>query len=1169
MILTFPDLDTLRLALTSGAVPAAVALAPAVAGFDDGGRVWVGPSADLSRKALTELRRLGASVAKAAGDSPAVEVSCWLQLLPLRRSGEPVARPEQTPVLFELPKGEQLSSLVIEVLRLGNDRQGYRWLEDPKGKSPGRALLRVVGPPYYSLLRAIDRDGQASAPTAFVEQAPRVWVQLGYRHPLADHVKPPAGKLLLLRPPRRWGWVEDAPFHDIYDILEFALPEQKARWREADLGRRLTVPLRLTRGGAGDAAELWVLRDNPVDQLDELVRSAENTLVDRLAFAVGERDGRKTVVLRVRPSKLAPPVLVLDALGFCHFQKMPNLFLPVGTRLHPPLRRDAVRRHLADDPMQVTWLYPGSDGSFTPESLPETAFRPLKDWVDYVLEHDHEPLRAWVESARFDFEQFVCDDEGDGGRPKKPPKEARGKAPPPRGPGVRVGEGKAKGNGDKSADEAAPEEALDGKIGAAPPNELRRRLDELEAQFLAAEGGLDAPERRDLWPQMAALNARLGTAADDAGVCWMNALWQGDEAAAARALNWFRAEAQAVPVRKEAGWPKGRTWASPAALAPRGTAVEGADLDLILSLREPQTADVRALAAHVCWAGCLKEPPAALVRRLGKVAQFLEAHEGSVPLRAAWLAALGLHRVSGGDALGLARARDRLLERLFRTGLRPEQDLPSFLRFSGAAGNQRFRAVRQWLVGLCEKARDWIRDKGQIVFTRREPKTLAYVDLMFAFGLAKLGESEPCNRLRERAKGELAEGDEAHSFLLQAFEYRIRRALEGQPQTGPLPTEQMEYLNHLIQERKESDDKTGTGPVYPIDRLRQLSRILEPDQKVEPYRIATPFTSQLERTLRELPDQLDRDLLAEQVRGLLGKVPRGPEGSEVRARILRAALDQAPRVGEDFSVEMLALTPAAFDALSPPQGAVEFEDQATLLERGLFVAAHFDRKEHVQQFVTRFGRLLQGQRDAPTVEALDSLAAQSFRGLRKLGMQQEIYKLLDLMKEVLLKGRDLTAVEDLEWRGRHSAALRAMLQVAAGWYYFGRDGEAETVLKAARAALFAPLPKPKDNRPAIGSQEVRSRTALARAYASALSQAPVELAQARFEELFDKLEGILDTFTTSDYYSQSQLQIVESVVLAVVSDDFTVGNRVRRWLDDDEYLVRRRIHRDVRELVAH
>jgi hypothetical protein len=1169
MILNFPDLDTIQLALTSGAVPASVAMAPAVAGFGDDGRVWLEPSADPPKKALAELRRLGAAVIKAPGPAPAVEVSSWLELLPLQRSADPVARPEQTPVLFELPEGEQLSALVTEVLRLGNDRQGYRWLEDPKGKSPGRALLRVVGPPYYSLLRAIDRDGQASAPTAYVEQAPRVWVQVGHRHPLAEHVKPPAGQLLLLRPPRRWVAVEDAPFRDIYEVLEFTLPGQKARWREGELGQRLTVPLRLTRGGFADAAELWVLRENPVDQLDELVRGADDLMLDRLAFAVGEKGGEKAIVLRVRPSKQAPPALQLNAVGFRqHQQKVTNLFLPVGTRLSPPLRRDAVRKVLAADPAEVTWLYPEPDGGFTPESLPETAFRQLRDWIYYVLEHEHEPLKAWVEAARFDFEQFVCEDDGAGDRPKKPPKEQRAKAPP-RPPGAGPGEGKfrqAGGEADK-ADGATPNDEVVAAAVATPPDELRLKLDELEKRFLKADGGLDATERQALWPEMAALNSRAGMT-DDAGVCWMNALWAGDRAAAARALDWFRAEARTVPVRKESGWPKGRTWASAAALAPRGAAVDGAELDLLLKLSDPDTADVRALAAYVFWAGSQQAPPESLSQRLGKVGQFFEAHEAAVPVRAAWLAALGLHRLAGGDALGLARARDRLLERLFRIGLRPEQDLPSFLRFSGPAGNQRFRAVRQWLAELCDRAREWVRDKGRIV-AGEEPKTAAYADLFFAFGLAKLGETDACHRLRERAKAELGEAGVAHQFLLEAYEYRIRRALDGQPHAGPLPAEQMEYLALLIEDRKHSDDKKGVGPEYVIDRLRWLSRILEPDQRIDPYRDAQKYLADLERAVRELPDVLDRDQVAQRVRGLLLKVPRGPGGSEDRAKILRAALDQGPRVGEAFSVEMLGLTPAAFDALPPPAGAVEFADQAELLEKGLFVAAHFDQKEFVQQLVTCFGRLLQTQRDAPTVQALDSLAAQSFRGLRKLGMQQEIDRLLRLMAEVLLKDRDLRSVENPAWRARHPAALRALLHVAAGWYYIGHYNEAETVLRAARAALLAPLPAGKDGRPALTSNEVIGRTDLARAYAVALSQAPVEVAQKRFEELFDKLEGILDTFTTNSYYSRCQLQIIEAVVLAVVSDDFTVGAHVRRWLDDDEYLVRRRVHRDVRELVSH
>jgi hypothetical protein len=95
------------------------------------------------------------------------------------------------------------------------------------------------------------------------------------------------------------------------------------------------------------------------------------------------------------------------------------------------------------------------------------------------------------------------------------------------------------------------------------------------------------------------------------------------------------------------------------------------------------------------------------------------------------------------------------------------------------------------------------------------------------------------------------------------------------------------------------------------------------------------------------------------------------------------------------------------------------------------------------------------------------------------------------------------------------------------------------------------------------------RLGLVRAYARALGQAPLQAAQARLEELFDRLEGIRDGWTTSDYYLLSHLLVAEAVILAVVSDDFTFGVQVRRWLDEDEYLIRRRVHQDVRALVSH
>jgi hypothetical protein len=56
--------------------------------------------------------------------------------------------------------------------------------------------------------------------------------------------------------------------------------------------------------------------------------------------------------------------------------------------------------------------------------------------------------------------------------------------------------------------------------------------------------------------------------------------------------------------------------------------------------------------------------------------------------------------------------------------------------------------------------------------------------------------------------------------------------------------------------------------------------------------------------------------------------------------------------------------------------------------------------------------------------------------------------------------------------------------------------------------------------------------------------------------------------TTKHYYNRHQLEVIESVVLAVTHDDFTLGATARRWLEDDEFLVRKRIHHDVRAVVG-
>ena len=200
-----------------------------------------------------------------------------------------------------------------------------------------------------------------------------------------------------------------------------------------------------------------------------------------------------------------------------------------------------------------------------------------------------------------------------------------------------------------------------------------------------------------------------------------------------------------------------------------------------------------------------------------------------------------------------------------------------------------------------------------------------------------------------------------------------------------------------------------------------------------------------------------------------------------------------------------------------------------------------------------FHALLHGSSDALPLENLESLLGHSFRSLRKLGLRDEVGRLLERLTEQIDRHPAFkTHRPGSNTPAREGERQRLLLQIAAGWFYFGQEQRARPLLDTARDLLHS------------GQLVPVEQASLACAYVTTLGQAPIELALARVMELFRKLEGVHDTFTTSTHFSLSRLDVVEAMLLALVSDDFTIGPEAKRLLDDDEYLVRRRIHRDVR-----
>jgi hypothetical protein len=1152
MILLFPDYDTLRLALTSNVVPPDVTLAPAAVSFDAQGKIFVEPTETISKAAAKNLDKLGVKGSKRHASDAPEEVGSWPQILPVVKDPAPPVLSSQAPVLFELRSADDLPLIVTEMLRLGNDRQSFRWFAAKDEGESKRVLLRVIGPPYYTLLRALDR-GAAGGVRAYLERAPRVWVEIGHAHPLATQIRVADKQLVLVRPPRDWLFLDDAPFQDVYDIMQFKLPAAPVAWAEAKAPKKMSVPLKLTAGNAADVPELWVLREDGVRQLDELVRDADDRLIQRLMFAVAtDAKKQRTVVLRTRPSKLSPPVLPLEnALGFKPFWKLPNLFVPVGKRLHPTLRRDAVRKLLAEDADQVVWLYPDDKGSFTPESVPDGAFRSLEDWVDYVIEAEQNPLAAWIEATRFDFDHFICKDAGGPKtKPDKGDKEPRAKEDED----VKGGKGsvaapKPAAKPTAKAKATDPTDFLPPPEVVKPPSEWKIKREELEKKFMLIDGGLDAPERQELWPELAKANTGMGDATE-AAVCWLNALWEAEPAQAEWLSGWVRSEMPGVA----------------------GT-VKAEDFDKRLNSPTVSVPDARAVVAAFLWLTAQNPVPEWLVKRLPAVQKYLETHERALPVRAVWLAGYRLAQVSGADVLGLARVRDRVLLRLFEEGLSAERDLPSFLRFAGLRDSERLRVVRDKSLELHLSVRKWVEDSAAAQKNEALKQNLAYIDLLFAFALGKLGEATQAKRLLEDARKAMevpvpAAGDDAikaavvRNFLFKAFKYRVEQVLAGKPHAGPMAADVIDALEEI---GKKGASGSVNNPYklakYVIDRMREQSNIMEPQEKLDPYADWTKHGDALKKELAELSGVRDAGRLAEKIRRLHREGVSGKATKEVQFLVLHEAIPLTPRVGETFAVEMLAHVPAAL-TVGPPQPGEPADmpkKQGELLARSLNVAGHFDRSDLVQKLVAQFGELVHSKPEETRFKLINVVAGQALRSLRKLGLRDEIDRFLTRLQSEVLRGANLA-----DLRKRHaakpeswSAVLQTLLNLAAGWLTFGLNDHAAPILDEARNELLNPTGmkfQPKDY------------TELARAYVSALGQGPSETGLPRITELFRKMDAgkITNTWTTAPYYSRLHLNLVEDVILAVVSDEFALGPAGRKWLDDDEYLVRKRVHADMR-----
>ena len=1089
MALSFTDSDALLVAIRSGLVPREAAAGACTVARDDTGAILVEPDRPLPQGVVARLRAAGIRV-DARLPKASRPVRCWAEALdpvkaaPIRQTDRSVTWGGSTAgeipslVLLVTERVADLIDVAAELVRLGCDRQDLLVAGD-------HGIVRVVDPPTYTVVRAIDRDRGMRAFGPDPAGQEQIWTELGYHHPLADHLRAEAGTLLLVA---RDGWttVRDEGWLSLDAALELAVPDRAGPHVPSAMPERRKIELRLSTGRR-DVPSLWVVRENAVTSIDKLLEYLPEEIVGRLTFAVTSSDP-PTVIVRARTGRHPAPDLSLAAEEYAPLHQMPDVYAPAGAIVEPPLRRERLRTILGIEAREVMWLarVAAAPTKFRVERIADDAFVPLSEWADYVLHASAPALVPWMRSSTYDFATFVSTGlEWASERPAgldDDSADKRRKRRAQRMPAVVI-EDEPAAPTPKPSTPKAPRPPPSSQPGTPQTEvEIDAELATLEAEFIALDAPGDAPERISLLNRLGHTYARLGRRRD-AGLCFGRAVWESPpDEAQARLDTWIAADLRTTPAAKA--------------------------LDQALALEMPSGDDVRMVAALTA-----RVVPA-IAKDPHRVTRWLDDHDGELDARTLWLSRLGLAGLSGGDPLLLAHARNRILARL-AGGLPVERELPAFLRLAGRSGALGNASGEHLSSALDELAQRIDRTKRKRTPLEASPQlTGAYVSFQLAYGFARIGKQDRARALVADARKALAANanDAVHAYLIAAFAARVNQAIAGQPSETPLPEELGNQLAAL--------DRVAR---YKVDRLREASRILEPLER--PDAIGAWIKQQKDSrgpefaALRELTDPIKRAKAIDKL------VDTAAAKDEDRERLIDGIFDVLLELPESGAVPILSRT-------WPLIAHVAEERRAVLYAEALVVAGHFGRTELVPGMLDALGVAIR----AVAGPDLERVLQHSLRALRRIGLRAE-------MAELLAEAEHAMPANRVE-------ALRGRLALAAGLAFLGESARALPIFDQARSALGESMVLPV-------------RLDLTRALALAYAQAPLQNALGGLAELAAQLRDITDSYGTNSHYCLSVLHFVESLVLGITSDDLALGEAGRRFVEDNEHLIRRRLHRDL------
>jgi hypothetical protein len=527
-----------------------------------------------------------------------------------------------------------------------------------------------------------------------------------------------------------------------------------------------------------------------------------------------------------------------------------------------------------------------------------------------------------------------------------------------------------------------------------------------------------------------------------------------------------------------------------------------------LKQNTPSIDSVRTVAILAAAADdCVADDPHTVTR-------WLDNYDSILDTRTIWLARLGLSQAVGGDVLGLTKARDRILHGLLG-GLSIEKELPTFLRIgarTGALGNSSSEQLSKTLKSMLSTFLETKRKRTEVEAAPNMTNT--YIKLIVANGLAKIGSHKEARELVAQANNDATPfiSDSLHSYLISSFGTRVEQAIAGLASDTPLGPDLIAQLNKMERVRR-----------YKADRFREVSMILEPTEKPEGIKAFSRHIADIRGA--EITELQNIDDINERIAGMKKLVDNIDKDSEDPRRIIDGLLDLTVQLPAFNASQMLT-------KLIPAVLFVSSEQRALLYAKTAVVAGHFNMSDVINQILGHLTKAL-GEVNSGDIEKVLQF---SLKALRRVGLRSEINDLLQKVNAKL---------------GDDTDSMRGRLALAAGISYLGDFAKVEHVYNSAKATLNT------------GTLTLPNRLNLTRSLALAYSHAPLDKAISGITEMLDQYKSITDGFGTNSHFCLSVVSFVESLVLGITSDDLIIGESGRRFVEDDEHLIRRRLHKDI------